>query len=263
MSHQKCLIVNVDDGANHPDTTRATLELYKMGRISSTSIMVYGPDFPDTSKVLAQHSMPYGIHLGVHHGKPISNPNDVPSLCRADGSFYDHINDNLQTMQVFEVEIELRAQLDTALRAGLKPQHIDCHTGFLYMRDDLRALFQKLALEYKLHASLPEHLVFNPTRHALADIGKKGSDALHMFFELPDAMKDNPVEQRVSQFKPMLASLEPGLHYLASHPMLDDPETRKIMGGMDFRVADYEFFKSEAWPDLLKKNEIKLSYFPS
>lgn len=261
MTHQKRLIVNVDDGANHHDTTLATLELYEMGRISSTSLMVYGPDFPDTSKILLKHDIPYGIHLGVHHGKPINKSCDVPSLCRDDGSFYDDINDNLQSMLAFDVERELRSQLDTALRAGLKPQHIDCHTGFLYMREDLRALFQRLAVEYKLHASLPHHWVFNPIRDALVDIGKKGSDTLNMFFELPDGMKDNVVAQRVSQYKPMLSSLNPGLHYLASHPMLDDPETRKIMGGMDFRVADYEFFKSALWPELLKQHEIKLSYF--
>ena len=261
MSHQKRLIVNVDDGANHHDTILATLELYEMGRISSTSLMVYGPDFPDTRKVLVKHNIPYGIHLGVHHGKPINKPSDVPSLCLDNGCFYDDINDNLQTMQALDVERELRAQLDTALRVGLKPQHIDCHTGFLYMRADLRALFQKLAVEYKLHASLPHHSVFNPTRHALVDIGKKGTDGLNMIFELPDGMIANRVEQRVSQYKPMLAALKPGLHYLASHPMLGAPETRNIMGGMNFRIADYEFFKSDSWLDLLKQNEIEISYF--
>lgn len=148
-----------------------------------------------------------------------------------------------------------------ALRVGLKPQHIDCHTGFMYMRADLRALFQKLAVEYKLHASLPHHSVFNSTRHALVEIGKKGTDGLNMIFELPDGMIANRVDQRVSQYKPMLAALKPGLHYLASHPMLDDPDTHNIMGSMDFRVADYEFFKSDLWPYLLKQNKIEISYF--
>lgn len=30
---------------------------------------------------------------------------------------------------------------------------------------------------------------------------------------------------------------------------------------MNFRIADYAFFKSDSWLDLLKQNEIEISYF--
>jgi predicted glycoside hydrolase/deacetylase ChbG (UPF0249 family) len=62
-----------------------------------------------------------------------------------------------------EVEIELRAQIDKALAAGLKPTHLDTHMGTLYTRRDFFDVYTRLGREYGIPV-----MAMRPTPEALA-----------------------------------------------------------------------------------------------
>jgi predicted glycoside hydrolase/deacetylase ChbG (UPF0249 family) len=52
-----------------------------------------------------------------------------------------------------EIEIELRAQIEKALNAGLKVEYLDYHMSAPMQTPETRAIVIKLAKEYKLMIS--------------------------------------------------------------------------------------------------------------
>jgi hypothetical protein len=73
----------------------------------------------------------------------------VPTLVDADGYFFAS-SDDLQRngADLREIETELRAQIDRALRSGLKIDYVDYHMGTLTRYPEYRELTERLAREF-------------------------------------------------------------------------------------------------------------------
>lgn len=255
------IIINVDDTGNHPDTIRAARELWSQGRVSSVSVMAYGPDFENTINELMETDIPVGIHLGVHHGRPISDPSEIPSICDELGNFYNDLETPTSLYAIEEVEKEMVAQIEKVLETGVRVSHLDSHFGFLYYEENLRALLADLAQRYSLSVSLPGHEVFDPFREQFSDRNTTASDDLYMFYELETGM--DPMESRIQQYEELFKTMTPGLYYIASHPMYPSDEVQATWGDSPIRFADYAFFSSQEWNDLLEKYNISLVSFPN
>ena len=69
-----------------------------------------------------------GLHFTVTAGKPLSAPELVPSLVDDQGNFLDKAAlFNKVDVVEGEVVLELNAQYQAAINAGLKINHIDSH----------------------------------------------------------------------------------------------------------------------------------------
>lgn len=101
-----------------------------------------------------------GVHLVLnsewqnYRWGPVSGAGSVPSLVDSDGCFFpSRALLRAHSPRIDEVERELRAQLDRAVRSGLRIDYVDYHMGAAVQTPELRSLVEKLAGEYRIGIS--------------------------------------------------------------------------------------------------------------
>src|ERR1043165_8189549 len=129
----KRLIVNADDFGLTSGINRAVIEGHCHGIITSTTVMVNMPGFADAARLAREHpSLGVGLHLNITQGQPLALASQVRSLTNERGEFWQKSSATLwralkNELRVDEVAIELRAQIEKALAAGIRLTHIDGH----------------------------------------------------------------------------------------------------------------------------------------
>jgi predicted glycoside hydrolase/deacetylase ChbG (UPF0249 family) len=101
-----------------------------------------------------------GIHLTLnsewknYKWGPVAGKSLVPTLVDSLGYFFpSRAAFFANNPEPGEVEIELRAQIEKAIKSGLKISYLDYHMGTAVDRPDLRKIVEKLADEFKLGIS--------------------------------------------------------------------------------------------------------------
>jgi predicted glycoside hydrolase/deacetylase ChbG (UPF0249 family) len=153
----RLLVIHADDlGMNH-SVNRATFEALEKGWITSASILVPCPWFPEVVKWAKEHpSADVGIHQALNsewttfRWGPVSSKDKVPSLLDPDGYLPLDTPAVVQNARLSEVETELRAQIDRAQSVGIHLTHLDTHMGALFESADLYKVYQKMGHSYDL-----------------------------------------------------------------------------------------------------------------
>ncbi|MGH9769736.1 MAG: carbohydrate deacetylase [Blastocatellia bacterium] len=132
--HQtKRLIVNADDFGLTAGVNRAIIEGHTRGAVTSATLMANMPAFDTAVRLAKDHpSLGVGLHFNITQGRPVAAASRVGSLIDNRGEFWGTsaallgraLTGRLNTE---EVVIELRAQIEKALNAGLRLTHIDSH----------------------------------------------------------------------------------------------------------------------------------------
>jgi chitin disaccharide deacetylase len=134
----KQLIVNADDFGVSAEVNRGILHAHQHGIVTSTTVMI---NFPDAAPGLEQAlnaapDLGIGLHFNLTAGRPVSPPDSVPSLVRADGTFYP-IAEWPACMMAFEdghVQQEVDAQVRRFVEVtGQPPDHLDAHHHATYL----------------------------------------------------------------------------------------------------------------------------------
>src|SRR5262245_22395806 len=155
---ERRLIVHADDLGMSHSVNRASLEALEKGWITSASILVPCPWFPEIAAWAKAHpDADLGIHLALNsewttfRWAPLSPRDAVPSLLDPDG-YLPLLVENAVAVKAkpAEVEKELRAQIEKARAAGVNITHLDSHMGALFSTEALFGVYRKLAAEYKL-----------------------------------------------------------------------------------------------------------------
>ena len=163
------LIIRSDDAGMSHSVNMALEKLIATGLPVSVSVMFPTPWYQETVEILKRNpAVAVGIHLTLnsewknYRWGPVLGRTAVPSLVDADGYFFQTAealhrnNPNLK-----ELENELRAQIDRALRSGLKIDYVDYHMGTAVRYPEFREITERLAKEYGLGMSQ----YFGETRH--------------------------------------------------------------------------------------------------
>jgi predicted glycoside hydrolase/deacetylase ChbG (UPF0249 family) len=209
------LIVRADDMASFHDANVACIKTCKEGVARSIEIMVPCAWFAEAVKLLNENpSIDVGIHLlltsewdGIKW-RPLTN---VPSLVDKDGNFFQQIwGENNPSAgnyllkanwKIEEIEKELRAQIELAMKYLPQISHVSAHMGFSNMDPKVNELFEKLAREYKLITeNIPDIKYI------------KGWD------------NNKTLNEKIDQFISNIMSLVPGKFVFIDHPGLDNPE---------------------------------------
>lgn len=255
LSFGQRLIVRGDDMGYSHSGNLALIKCSKEGIQTSIEIIVPSPWFPEAVKFLNENP---GIDVGIHLAltsewdnvkwRPVT---DCPSLRTPEGYFYPMVfpNPNYPKMSIKEnnwkiedVEKELRAQIELALKNIPRISHISSHMGCTWMSDDVRALEKKLAKEYKIDIDLQE-----------LGVGYAPFEGPHV-----------TAAEKVSSFIKMLDKLEKGKTYLfVEHPGFDNDELRAISHiGYENVAADRQgvtdLFTNEDVKKEIKKRGIQL-----
>src|SRR4030095_13412411 len=103
----------------------------------------------------AEPDFDLGVHLTLnaewpqYRWGPVAGRSRVPSLLDARGSLPHTTAETVQRAKPEEVEIELRAQIEMALAAGIDVTHLDSHMGTVLFPPSL-PIYAKLAVAYRL-----------------------------------------------------------------------------------------------------------------
>jgi len=129
----KYLIVNADDFGLTPGVNRGIIEAHTRGILTSTTLMANMPAFDEAVRLAKDHpSLGVGLHFNITQGKPVAAVSRVRSLLNERGEFLGTSTALLGRwltgrLNIQEIEIELRAQIEKVLQTGLRLTHVDSH----------------------------------------------------------------------------------------------------------------------------------------
>ncbi|MBL8816761.1 MAG: polysaccharide deacetylase family protein [Planctomyces sp.] len=250
------LIIHSDDAGMCHSVNQSTIHAMKNGIVSSCSIMVPCPWFPEFAEFARQNTdLDFGIHLtlnsefGKYRWPPVAGRDKVPSLIDSDGYLFRSKEDLILNAKPSEVELELRAQIDRALRFGVPLSHLDTHMGTVVATGDLLDIYVRLGIEY----NLPVMIMRKPdpsTAQGYPDLHQRGPEyirlleqnrlpAIDYLFQFYDG--NNPVE-RQNRYLETFRSLQPGVTQMIIHCGYDDAELQGITGSHFLRGDDTRIF---------------------
>jgi predicted glycoside hydrolase/deacetylase ChbG (UPF0249 family) len=155
----------------------------------------------------------------------------------------------LARVNLNQLEMEFKAQIEAVLAAKLKPTHLDWHCLRLGRREDILDLMASLAKEYGL---------------ALRVIGQSWIEKVQsqglptIDYDFLDSYLIDPAT-KAARYAELLRELPVGLSEWAVHPGLDNAELLAIEpNGNHIRQTDFDFFISPQAKDIISEEDIIL-----
>jgi predicted glycoside hydrolase/deacetylase ChbG (UPF0249 family) len=155
----------------------------------------------------------------------------------------------LAQVDLDQLEMEFRAQIEVVLAMGLKPTHLDWHALRIGGREDIFDVMLGLAREYALAMR-----VFG--RSWIKKVQSQGLPTNdHDFL---DSYGVEPAT-KAAHYAGLLRRLPAGLSEWAVHPGLDYPELLAIeLAGNHIRQTDFDFLISQQAKDVVEEEGIIL-----
>ena len=241
----RSVIPHVDDlGASH-GANQAFLDLAARGLVTCGSVMVPGPWFREiVCAASADPALDIGIHLTLTseweacRWAPVSTVSRASGLIDGEGYFWRDLASLHRHLVPEAAEAELRAQIDRALAAGLRPTHIDAHMAAAMLPELLDA-HVRLGREYGLFPVLPRSITWAPDPVAyaatLAMLDVEGAPVVdHCRGTLPVA-----ADALEAGWRTLVAELPPGLTHLALHPTAPGEFASMAPGHAGWRFAEH------------------------
>jgi predicted glycoside hydrolase/deacetylase ChbG (UPF0249 family) len=223
VSNTKFVVRGDDMGFSHT-ANDALIKTFNEGIETSIEVIVPSPWFPEAVKLLAQNpKVDVGLHFAITaewdnvKWRPLT---DCASIKDKDGYFYQMLFPNKNypngavqdhKWNVADVEKELRAQIDMALKYIPRLSHISGHMGSTGFAPEIKEMAQKVAKEYNL---------------TMVDVdGLKNLNTSYIGFDI----QNKNTEERVNGFIEMLDKMQSGKNYVfVEHPAFDTDEMRAI-----------------------------------
>jgi predicted glycoside hydrolase/deacetylase ChbG (UPF0249 family) len=248
------LLVRADDIGSSHAANLACIESFRNGIARSVEVMVPCSWFPEAVRLLRENS---GLDVGVHLTLTSEWENMKwgpmtcsPSLADSNGYFFPMVWRNkdfpprasIQEAQwkLYDIERELRAQIEMAKRLIPQVSHLSSHMGFTGLDPAIQGIYSKLEKEYGLQIESPvEPKWFN-------GFGKAKT-----------------LEDKITNFVDALDNMKPGLYIHVEHPGMDTPEMQAIGHKGYYTVAEErdavtKVFTSELVKETVQKKGIRL-----
>ena len=265
-------VIHCDDIGMCHSANEGAFEALLSGPATCGSIMVPCAWFEEAAALArANPDADLGVHLTLtaewvsYRWGPVASRDRVPSLLDADGYLPRTAIEVAKNAKPEEVEIELRAQIEKALAAGIDVTHIDSHMGTVFFPQFV-PIYTKLAREYRVPA-----FAVRPDAELLAARGLPGAEKL--FAGLMDRLEeagvpvldafdaeslDFPDGEGVAHNRGRIARLVRGVTYLICHPARDSEELRAAMTfGAHQRDFERSFYGGEAGRSALAEARVK------
>lgn len=207
------LIVRGDDLGMTQGSLVAFEKAFNEGILTCASIIVPAPWFEAATDLIRNNpSWCIGVHLTLigewrgYRWRPILPWNMVKSIVDEDGFLYTYPGELLaRTPRIEEIEAEWRAQINLALKKGIKLQYLDFHYMGPASYPGLSDVVQKIAIDYNLPLS--------------GTLGEK---------RLPGIYK-TPIGKKTDLAVKTLENLKRGLWLWVFHPGIDSPEHNALI----------------------------------
>jgi len=245
------LVIRSDDAGMTHSVNMALERLIATGLPVSVSVMFPTPWYQETVEILKRHpAVSVGIHLTLnsewknYRWGPVLGRSGVPTLVDSDGYFFassDALYKNHPDIK--EIEKELRAQIERALKSGLRIDYVDYHMGTVVMYPEFRDVTERLAKEFGLGMS--------------GYFGEASHDS--QYWAAPPKKADSLVA--------IVNRLQPQINLVVTHVGLDDSElgalldmnTANPLAEMSKnRQGELDALTSRRFSDALKSRNIQL-----
>jgi predicted glycoside hydrolase/deacetylase ChbG (UPF0249 family) len=261
----KLLIVNGDDAGMCHSANLGTIQCLEQGSMSSSTIMVPCPWFPEIASYAKEHrEKDFGIHL-CHTSEwqkfrwgPVAHKALVPGLLDPDGYLWRDVPDVYAHATPDEALVEARAQVKRALAAGIDVTHLDSHMGTLQLDPKYMQVYLQLGVEFDLPLRMASQETmtkfgYPKVREEFATKGIIFTDYF-IYEELKDESRD------VKAFwMNIIRNLKPGVTELYIHAAILTDELKAITGTWETRSRECELFsKDDDMKKLLKEEKISL-----
>jgi hypothetical protein len=152
----KLVIIHADDlGVSHSENAASIMAMEK-GSVSSASIMVPCPWFPEIAAYAQSHpAADLGLHITLtsewkyYKWGPVTAKEKVPGLVNKNGFLYSAVDSVYRSASAPEVEEEIRNQVIRSKQFGIDPTHLDAHMGTALQRLDYLKAYLKIGHEFK------------------------------------------------------------------------------------------------------------------
>lgn len=253
-------VVHADDiGMSHAANVGA-FEAMADGSVTCGSLMVPCPWFAEAAAWAADgRDVDLGVHLTLnaeydtYRWGPVAGRSAVPSLVDGAGHLFRTTREVVEHATVGDVETELRAQIDTALAAGIDVTHLDSHMGTV-LHAKFVDVYLGLAHEYDVPIFLPRSV--NGYEHDdrvtawAAEIAARAEASGLAVFDAYDADSlDFEPGTGVEHNRRRILGLGPGLNYLICHPAMAGDELAAITDTDHQRDAERRFYGGDAARD--------------
>jgi chitin disaccharide deacetylase len=256
----RLLIIHADDFGMMHSVNIAIKEAFEKHWITSASILVPCPWFPEVAQWAKAHpDADLGIHLALnadwtsYRWPSIAPQSKVPSLLDADGYLPLTTEYVGAHAKMPEVETETHAQVDKAQAAGIHITHVDTHMGTIVSTDDLIKVYLSTAQAYKVPAML------------IQPRGGRATDLARFHLTPETIVLDNLIEitpgvskaEWLNAYKKMLQPLPPGTYQLVVHLAHNDAEIQGATfdhpdWGAEWRQNDFDVVRSPEFQKFLK-----------
>lgn len=263
----KLLMIHADDAGLSHSENRATIQSLERGLVNSYSIMVPCPWFYEMAE-FAKNNPQYdnGIHLTLtcewenYKFGPVLPISEVPSLVDENGYFYKDLKSLKKNALIEEVDKELKAQIEKALKFGLRPTHIDSHMYSVAAKPEFFHIYKDLGVEYNLPVPIYKEMMETVGLDVETNIDKNDIviNKLHL-----GKFEDFEKGKLENYYKSVFDNLSDGLNLLILHPAFDDNEMKGITlnhpnFGSEWRQIDFDYFTSQKAKLKLMENNIEL-----
>jgi len=259
----KLLMIHADDLAVAHSVNQATFQALDKGFVSSASIMVPCPWFPEVADYGRNHQeADLGIHITLtsewesYEWGPVAPADQVKSLIDPKGYLWDSSQQAAASIKPEDAEREARAQIERALEAGIKITHLDSHMG-TFFTPQLFPVYVKLAREYRLPFFAVRDPRATPAMLQLLTETDPVPDAFRM------AYSGISLDKWMSFYEELVRDLKPGVTVLIVHLGFNDSELQGVMTekapfGSAWRQRDFEAVSSPRFAQVLKENNVQL-----
>jgi len=271
-ANSRLLVIHADDFGMMHTVDSAIEEALERGWVTSASIMVPCPWFPEVATWAKAHpDADLGIHLTLnadwttYRWRPVSTQPKGSSLLDEDGYLPLLTEYVVAHAKMSDVETETQAQIDKAQAAGIHLSHLDSHMSTLFATPQLFGVYVGLGKRYKL-----------PVLLAKTAEGSGAEIDVNAFFRSANVNPQSVVIDRILQitpgvaqaqwmetYKKMLAPLPPGTYELIVHLAHNDGEIQGATSdhpdwGAQWRQNDFDLVSSPEFQKFLKDQGFKL-----
>lgn len=262
------VLIRCDDLGMSRAVNDGARKVLEAGYPVSMSVMVPCAWFSDAVALLKQYpNVSVGIHLTLnaewkqYRWGPVAGASMVPTLVDTLGYFFPSRSALFaNNPSLADIETELRAQIDKALKAGLKIDYLDYHMGAAMQTAETRAIVEKLAKEYKVAISRYYGEADVPGVYAAPVESKKDTLLLRM-----NQLQQGAIRlfvHHVGINTPELAAMEDlntfglkqmGAHREAEMHALTSPEFLQAIKDKRIRMVNYGMLNREIGPEHMQR----------
>ncbi len=273
------LIVNADDFGLSQGINRGIHSSFREGILRSASLMPNGRAFEDALQIAGcTPGLGVGIHLSLVDEPAIASPDRLRGMINRDGrlpqSYPSFLKDYfLRRFGLEEIRAEIEAQIKRVLETGLKPTHLDSHQHLHLIVGIFNIVLQAArsagiqVIRIPQEKGMGTFRRFSPggiqktaltwlCRICARKARKAGIRFVDHFWGLGVS---GHLDER--NLKKILASLQPGVNEIMSHPGFEDAETRGRYPWNYCWEKEAAALRSEAVFRFIEGRKIRLAHF--